>query len=333
MPRYRAFISYTHTDTRFATWLQRELENFRLPSDIGTRLGLPKNRIGSVFRDVSDLGAASKLTVALSDSLRESESLIVICSLESAASPWVELEISEFRRIHGDTARIFAVITPDTENIDPEKAFPKSLGAETPLAADARKSADGRRAAFLKIVAGLLGLRLDELIRRDARRRQSRLLAGALGSGVVAVTMTILALFALSAREDAQRRLSQSENLIGFMLGDLRNQLAPIGQVRVLESVGEKALDYFETLNDADLTEAALLRKSRALYQIGDVYLQLGEFQSAKKSFLVSLEQARRLLLAKPDDDDRLFEFSQAEYWAGFAAWNEIGRASCRERV
>ena len=106
------------------------------------------------------------------------------------------------------------------------------------------------------------------------------------------------------------------------MLGDLRDQLAPIGQVRVLESVGEKALDYFETLDDADLTEAALLRKSRALYQIGDVYLQLGDFSSARGSFQVSLEQVRRLWEAQPDDAERLFELSQAEYWAGFAAWN-----------
>lgn len=322
MPRYRAFISYSHADTRFATWLHRELENFRLPRDIGTKLGLPKNRLGAIFRDVSDLGAASKLTAALSDSLRESESLIVVCSEHSAKSSWVDQEIVEFRRIHGESARVFAVITPHAGSEVPEKIFPPSIVEATPLAADARRTADGRRAALLKIIAGLLGLGLDELVRRDAHRRHTRLLIGALGSGVIAVSMTVLALVAISAREDAQRRLSQSEDLVGFMLGDLRNQLTPIGQVRVLESVGEKALEYFETLDDADLTDAALLRKSRALYQIGDVYLQLGEFGSAQKSFQVSLEQIRRLQSAQPNDNDRLFELAQAEYWAGFAAWN-----------
>ncbi|NNL03732.1 MAG: hypothetical protein HKO85_00485, partial [Xanthomonadales bacterium] len=202
-----------------------------------------------------------------------------------------------------------------------EAYFPAALGETPPLAADARRSADGRRGALLKLVAGLLGTGLDELIQRDARRRQRRLVAGITVTAVIALSMAVLAAFALSAREDAKRRLSQSEDLIGFMIDDLRGQLAPLGQVAVLKSVGDQALEYFESLEDADLTEAALLRKSRALYQIGEVYFELGEFQQAQVSFGLSLEQARVLAAADPDSSARLFELSQAEFWAGYAAW------------
>ena len=321
MSRYCAFISYSHSDARFAAWLQRNLENFRIPPATRQKLNHGGNRLGPVFRDVADLGAATKLTAALSEALSRSKALIIICSPQSAASKWVALEIGEFRSLHGDDALILPIVSPTAGTAAAEDLFPEALGKSPPLAADARRSFDGRRVALLKLIAGLLGTGLDELIQRDARRRQARLVGGISVTTVLAVVMAVLAAFAISAREDAKRRLSQSEDLIGFMLGDLRKQLKPLGQIGVLESVGAKALTYFESLDDQDLTQAALLRKSRALYQIGEVYFELGEFEAAHNSFGLSLEQARQLVSAQPDNIERLFEWSQAEFWAGYAAF------------
>lgn len=321
MPRYRAFISYSHSDARFAARLHRALESFRVPEGVGTGSGLKRNRIGSIFRDKSDLGAAPALPDALKAALRDSESLIVVCSPDAKSSKWVEHELVEFLDIHGDSARILAVVAADAGSAAAEALLPAALSRFEPLAADARKYADGFRLASLKIVAGLLNVRLDDLVRRDAKRRQTKLLATTVGSGVLALSMGVLALLALSAREDAQRRLTQSEELISFMLGDLRDQLAPLGQVKILESVGAEALEYFDSLEDSDLTDEALLRKSRALYQIGDVYFELGQFDAARSSFQSSLDQARILAAAQPADDERLYELAQAEFWVGYAAW------------
>lgn len=321
MPRHCAFISYSHSDSRFAAWLQRSLENFRIPPNIMKATNRNSDRLGSVFRDVADLGAAARLSDALTDALVHSSALIVICSPQSAASKWVALELEEFRRLHGENALILPIVSPTAGSADADSMFPEALGRLLPLAADARRSADGRRIALLKLVAGLLGTGLDDLIQRDTRRRQSKLVWGISVTTVLSVVMAILAVFAFTAREDAKRRLSQSEDLIGFMLGDLRAQLTPLGQTRVLESVGAKALAYFESLNDDDLTEAAMLRKSRALYQIGEVYFELGEFKAAHESFRLSLDQARQLAAEQPNNTDRLFEWSQAEFWAGYAAW------------
>jgi tetratricopeptide (TPR) repeat protein len=331
MSRYRAFLSYSHSDAKFAAALHRDLERFRVPADIGKRLGLVGNRIGTIFRDVDELGAATKLDNALVDALRESGALIVICSNEATTSKWVEQEVLEFRKVHGNAARILAVIPPDAGSGPVEDIFPAALGEAPPLAADARKNADGKRLALLKIVAGLLKLGLDELIRRDARRRHTRLVIGTFVSTAIALTMTVLAGFAISAREDSQRRLSQSEDLVRFMLGDLRGELAEVGQIRVLESVGDKALEYFDSLEDSDLTDEALLRKSRALYQIGDVYFELGQFESAMISFQSSLEQARQLATAQPENSERLFELAQAEFWVGYAA-DALGDLDLSER-
>jgi len=321
MARYSAFISYSHYDARFAAWLQRNLESFRIPPATMQKLKLKSNRLGSVFRDVADLGAATKLTTALNEALASSHALIIICSPESVASKWVGMEVEEFRRLRGENALVLPIVSPNAGTDEVEQLFPEALGDSSPLAADARRSVDGRRIAFLKLVAGLLGTGLDELIQRDTRRRHTRLVGGISVTTALALVMAVLSVFAISARDDAKRRLSQSEDLIGFMLGDLREQLTPLGQVGVLESVGAKALTYFESLDDEDLTEAALLRKSRSLYQIGEVYFELGKFSAAHNSFELSLEQARQLASAQPENIERLFEWSQAEFWAGFAAW------------
>jgi tetratricopeptide (TPR) repeat protein len=322
MFRYRAFISYSRSDLRYAAQLQRDLEGFRIPRAIVDRLGVPGNRVRPIFRDASDLPAATGLGSALSEALENSDSLIVICSPGACASQWVNKEIQEFRRLRGEEAKILTVIAPTAGNTLAEKMFPAALGTSSPLAADSRKSEDGRRMAVLKIVAGLFEIGLDDLIRRDSRRRHNTLVAGITGATMVAVTMGILAAFALSARQDAQRRLTQSEDLITFMLGDLRDQLTPIGRVGVLKSVGDRALAYFESLDDSDLTDVALLRKSRNLYQVGDVYFKIRDYESALKSFRLSLDQTRLLTEAEPDDNERLYEFAQAEFYAGSAAYN-----------
>jgi tetratricopeptide (TPR) repeat protein len=321
MSGYRAFISYSHVDTPFAARLQRSLEKFRLARETMQKFGLPSNRLGSVFRDVSDLGASKTLNSSLSDALSDSAALIVVCSPSAVNSDWVALEIREYRRIHGDNALVLPIIASSAGTAAAETMFPAALGADVPLASDARSEGDGDRLGVLKVVAGLLNCGLDEIVHRDSRRRQRQLLAGISLTTAVAVTLAIFALFALNAREDAQRRLSQSEDLVGFMLNDLRQQLIPVGQVDVLKSVGDKALEYFESLSNDDLTVAGMLRKARALYQIGEVYFELGEFHAAQRSFQQSLLQTRQLAAERPDDIDRLFELSQAEFWTGYSSW------------
>ena len=54
---------------------------------------------------------------------------------------------------------------------------------EEPIAADARPQGDGKEIAKQKLVAGLLGLGLDEIVRRaeQAQRRHARLRNGIIG--------------------------------------------------------------------------------------------------------------------------------------------------------
>jgi hypothetical protein len=62
--RYWVFISYSHEDERWASWLHRALENYRLPQGLAGHTGkygeLPQ-RLFTVFRDREGLGSAADL--------------------------------------------------------------------------------------------------------------------------------------------------------------------------------------------------------------------------------------------------------------------------------
>ena len=56
--QYFAFISYQHNDEKWAKWFQKQLENYKLPSDIRNHRPDIPQYIRPVFRDKSDLCGA-----------------------------------------------------------------------------------------------------------------------------------------------------------------------------------------------------------------------------------------------------------------------------------
>ena len=78
--RYRAFISYRHTDNdrKWARWLIEKLETFRTPSALVKR-GAPA-RIGQIFRDDDEIPAANDLSGQIQAALSTCQFLIVVCS-------------------------------------------------------------------------------------------------------------------------------------------------------------------------------------------------------------------------------------------------------------
>ena len=90
--QYRAFLSYSHADTKWATWLLRRLEGYRVPERFHGRaapIGEIGARLAPVFRDRDELPTADDLGDAVRDALARSATLIVICSPTAARSRWV----------------------------------------------------------------------------------------------------------------------------------------------------------------------------------------------------------------------------------------------------
>jgi formylglycine-generating enzyme required for sulfatase activity/regulator of sirC expression with transglutaminase-like and TPR domain len=201
--RYAAFISYSSADARFAQRLHRALESYGIPASLGQFDligGGKKNRIYPVFRDREEL-SAGHLGDQIEANLKASAALIVVCSPNGAASPWVQKEI-EFFAAQGRPAKVFAII-PDTAPLMDENGadatqscFPRAFRGDAlagdklePLAADARKGKDGFRNAWLKIVAGMVGVTPGQIVNRDRRRRRMQVLQAAAVSALAALAV------------------------------------------------------------------------------------------------------------------------------------------------
>lgn len=324
--RYKAFISYSHRDERWARWLQRALESYRVPPRlVGTEAvhGIIPARLRPVFRDRVDLSSASDLEDQILRELHESETLIVICSPAAAESHWVNEEIRDYRKI-GRGDRILAlVVDGDPLGEDPTEAcFPPALlessdgGGHEPLAADVRRYADGKRLALLKIIAGMLGIRLDRLRQRDAHRRmQRRIVQGVAALGLVAVIFT-LGWNVETKRQAAQVQRANTQDLLQFMLGEL-NQLKPIVGLEVFEPGDNQQMLLSQELGLASLDEKELLDKAKEWRGSGLDLKWDGDLVAARIEFDHSRAALLELFQREGSTQRALFELGQAEFYVG----------------
>ena len=341
--QYRAFLSYSHADASWVRWLLRRLETYRVPRRLVGTQGMHGRigpRLGKFFRDRDELPSAGDLGGTIRAALDDSDNLIVICSPTAAKSQWVNAEIDSFRASgRGDRIHAF-IIDGNPASRDPtQDCFPPALlrperegdPAHEPLAADGRKEADGRDRAFLKLVAGLLGVGFDQLAQREAQRRHRRLAIFASASFLGMAVAIGLAATAYVARNDAQRRQDQAEDILGFMLGDLRGKLTTVGRLDLMRSVDDKATNYFATLNPRDISDRALEEQARSLTGIGEVRLGEGNHAAATKAFTEALSRTTALYERDTSNGQRLFDLAQAQYWIGFVAYQQ-GRFDDAER-
>ena len=319
--RYWAFISYSHKDAAFGRRLHSRLENYVLPARLVGRLtpqGPVPRRLAPIFRDREELPAAHDLSAEVRAALKASRSLVVVCSPSAAGSHWVGREIEVFRALHPDRPILAAV-----REGEPADCFPQALRqtgageAIEPLAADFRRGRDGEQLGLLKLVAGIAGVGLDELVQRDAHRKTQRVTAVTAGALVVALLMGLLAAFALTARSEAERQRSEAEGLVEFMLTDLRDRLKGVGRLDVMTAVNERALHYYGDEDLDRLSVDSLERRARILHAMGEDDETRGDDKAALKKFREAARTTAALLAEAPNDPERIYDHAQSEFYFG----------------
>lgn len=336
--RYMAFLSYSHDDEKDAAWLEESLETFRVPKRlIGqlTDMGPVPKKLTPIFRDRHELAAAADLGEEIEEAIAASRFLIVLCSTTAAQSHWINEEIALFKRLHDDD-RVLAVIldgepfASDDPETSADECFPPALrtrfdarGRPTgqraePLAADLRESGDGRRMGLLKTIAGMLGVGLDELAQREAHRRYRRMTIVTAASVAGMLFASALAYTAIQARDEARDQRREADGLVGFMLGDLREKLEPIGRLDVLDSVGARALAYYEKQDKSDLSDGALAQRSKALTLMGQMAQTRGDLDGALRRYREAMAGTSEAVRRSPDDPQRLFDHAQNVFWVGY---------------
>ena len=149
--------------------------------------------------------------------------------------------------------------------------------------------------------------------------------------GVLTVTAIQSRNEAVSARNDAERQKTQAEDLIEFMLGDLRKKLEPVGRLDVLDSVGDRALRYFATLKPNELDADTLGRRARTLHMLGELEDLRGNLDKARAVFAEANESTDALLAQNSADPQRLFDHSQSIYWLGYIDWRRGEKKSAKK--
>lgn len=322
MTRYVAFLSYSHRDKAATEWLHRSLERFRMPRKLvgrETAKGPVPARLIPIFRDRDELAATDDLGTALRNALEGSEHLIVIASDASAKSKYVEEEIRSFKAHRGE-ARVFGLIVggepyastmPGRES---EEAFPRALRFKLgpdgqvsdvpaePIAADIRPGKDGRRLALLKIIAGITGLRLDDLVQREAQRRARRLTWIASGASLGMLLTTGLAFYANQQRVVAvqQRTIAEKESAAAraatdYLIGtfELTNPATEnprtVSLLTILDRAAERARTELKAQPDIE---------ARIVTAVGKAYNNLGLLDEAEVALVRALPAIKR---AGPD--------------------------------
>jgi tetratricopeptide (TPR) repeat protein len=355
-PKYRAFISYSHRDSRWASWLHASLEKYRVPKalvgTVSARGEVPK-RIAPIFRDRDELPSATDLGTLLNAALADSANQIVICSPQAAKSKWVNEEILAFKRL-GREGRIFCLIVggePNASDLpgrEEEECFPPALrfrlgpdgelgtARTEPIAADARPGKDGKHNASLKLISGLLGVGFDSLKRREQQRRNRRLFAFSCAAMAGMVLTTGLAAYALIQRGAAQRQTVRAEaeartaqETTRFLV-DLFKISDP-SEARGNTVTAREMLDKGASRVDRELAKEPAIQ-ARLMDTLGTVYMGLGLFHQARP--LIDRAVATRRHLHEVDPLDLSGSLThqgdllgmQAEYDAGEKAYREAIR-------
>lgn len=325
--RYKAFISYSHRDRKAAQWLHRALETYRPPRLLSKGgVGLSEATLRPIFRDRDELSASLDLNSAIRTALEHSDALIVLCSAASAASRWVDQEVEYFLKAN-PPGQIICVIAPDAPpGAELATILPPSLLAALPpgvepLAVDPREEGDGRRLARLKIAARLLGVSLDQLVQRDARRRLQVMAAFTTAAVVLAIGMGAMTVMTFKSRQIARQQRDETEALVAFMLGDLRQQLEPVGRLDVLDSVSAKVLTYYAKAQTDRLDDKALGQRAKAQTLLGTIREQRGDLAGAEHAFSQAAATTHTLVQRNPQNGDYVFDEAQNVFWLGYVQW------------
>lgn len=296
--RYSVFISYNHRDRKFASWLHRALETYRIPKALWGRdspVGVIGRRLPPVFQDREELAASSNLAASVLEALEQASCLIAVCSPNGARSRWVNEEIRTFTRM-GRRHRVQCLIVggePNASSIagmDPAlEALPAALfenDGQEPLASDIRPGQDGRTAAKLKLLAGVLDVQYDDLRRREVARRQRNmaLITGASTAGFVA--MSGLAVSAVLARNEAiqQRDIARQKTLtaertVGFVKSMF--EVADPSESKGATITAREILDRgAQQIADGLADEPSV--KTELSVTLGEVYMGLGLFREGE---------------------------------------------------
>jgi tRNA A-37 threonylcarbamoyl transferase component Bud32/tetratricopeptide (TPR) repeat protein len=124
---------------------------------------------------------------------------------------------------------------------------------------------------------------------------------------------------AIAAEAEARLRRADADALIGFMLGDLRKKLEPVGKLDVLDDVAARSLKVLSSIDHNRMTADELQRTATALDQLGEVRISQGKLNDATQAFDRARVIAAEAMKRAPDDAEAQLTYATSHFWIGNA--------------
>jgi len=130
-------------------------------------------------------------------------------------------------------------------------------------------------------------------------------------------------------RTIAETRRAQAEDLINFMVGDLRTKLDAVQRLDILDGVAEKVLHYVGSSDKETASAQELMAHAQALNQLGEVRVGQGNLSGAMKLFEESLDRATVAVQRAPKNDEAKFVLALSRFWLanGFRLQDDPSKA------
>ncbi|HCV04133.1 MAG TPA: hypothetical protein DG048_15915 [Pseudoalteromonas sp.] len=139
---------------------------------------------------------------------------------------------------------------------------------------------------------------------------------------VAFMTVTGLAIQLNKKNNELLAIRGSAENLISFILYDLKEKLEPLGKLELLDLVAQKTLDYFKLDGASSLTDDNLLRWVSALHLLGQVDISKHHYKQAKQYFTRTIS-ALETELDRNQSEKALELYMLANYWLGYIHYLE----------
>lgn len=152
------------------------------------------------------------------------------------------------------------------------------------------------------------------LAHRSRRLRQGAIVA----LNAFILVLALLVLYALDARDTADRERSKAQALTSYMLVEVAEELRPSGSIKLLDGISGEALKQLQKQTLADMDRDDLIAYAQALRIRGEIQMASNESAASGARFLLANDMAQRAYGLDPYSIEALAETGQTAYWLGY---------------
>jgi hypothetical protein len=245
--KFYAFVSHAEggRDEKWARWLQRRLQNYRIPADAVLKLRREEKTDGErtyVEPPPEQLSVSREKTPEnLPSPANSARYLIVVCSLRGARSDQVDRNVRDFMERGREDSIIPFIIDGEVVESGEKRCYPPALSFDA-LGITLRDGSPEE--ALIKIMARLLRVKFSRLYQHHLRERRRFMVRVLTAASILLFVVSGLTGWAVSKEIEAARRQKEADGLAYFLAEDMRGESRLPEKVRAM--IDEKLLEYRE---------------------------------------------------------------------------------------